>query len=192
MYTKERYMHERRRVQSLVYKLRKRGYDIDAKSVLREIPLHSYKSATQRLEQFKTQLSIAEKYLDTDTIRPPAPIQRPDNLPQWYDIEYINFLDTIDTLDPRISNYIKRYLNQAAQTVGKEALMESIKYLEYQEGLKVTYRFNWDPAQGQRLMWEITRHIRGMTPEQREKMWDEYETLIGEYQDDLGYYDEDM
>lgn len=192
MYTKERYMHERRRVQSLVYKLRKRGYDIDAKSVLREIPLHSYKSATQRLEQFKTQLSIAEKYLDTDTIRPPAPIQRPDNLPQWYDIEYINFLDTIDTLDPRISNYIKRYLNQAAQTVGKEALMESIKYLEDQEGIKVTYRFNWDPAQGQRLMWEITRHIRGMTPEQREKMWDEYETLIGEYQDDLGYNDEDM
>ena len=70
--------------------------------------------------------------------------------------------------------------------------MESIKYLEDQEGLKVTDRFNWDPAQGQRLMWEITRHIKGMTPEQREKMWDEYETLIGEYQDDLGYNDEEM
>lgn len=191
-YTRQRYMRERRRVQNMIYRLRNRGYDLNPSDVLHNIPKQNFASATKRLEQFRSQLDLAKKFLGEDTIRPPrANTNAQANIPTWYDIEYGNLRAQMnELLDSVPEKYLTKYLDMAEKIVGREKLMESIKYLEDEEGIKVTYKFNYNPALFQRYLWEITRNI-DMTSEQRDKIWSDYETLLGEYQDVVGDYDDE-
>ena len=189
-YTRERYMKERRRVQNLIYKLRKRGYNITSDSVLKNIPTSGYSGATKRLEKIRTQLDIAKQYLGEEKLRPPRPVasNAAVSMPKWYDIEMISLKEQISQLDDVPAKFLNKYIDMAEKEVGRERLMEAIKYLEDQEGLKVTYKFKYDPALFQRYLWEVTRFI-DMSDEEAEKVWDEYETLIGEYRDAVGDYE---
>lgn len=189
-YTRERYMKERRRVQNLIYKLRKRGYNITSDSVLKNIPTGGYSSATKRLEKIRTQLDIAKQYLGEESLRAPRPVasNASVSMPKWYDIEMISLKEQISQLDDVPAKFLNKYIDMAEKEVGRERLMEAIKYLEDQEGLKVTYKFKYDPALFQRYLWEVTRFI-DMSDEEAEKVWDEYETLIGEYRDAVGDYE---
>lgn len=189
-YTRERYMKERRRVQNLIYKLRKRGYNITSDSVLKNIPTGGYSSATKRLEKIRTQLDIAKQYLGEEMLRAPRPVASNTtvSMPKWYDIEMISLKEQISQFDDVPAKFLNKYIDMAEKEVGRERLMDAIKYLEDQEGLKVTYKFNYDPALFQRYLWEVTRFI-DMSDEEAEKVWDEYETLIGEYRDAVGDYE---
>lgn len=192
-YTRQRYLKERRRVQNLVYKLRNRGYYLNPTDVLHAIPKKNFASATKRLEEIRSQMDLANKYLGTDTIKPPRPrdTSRPVDLPAWYDKEYWTLrVQIAENLHDVPAKFLNQYINMAEKVVGREKLMESIKYLEDEEGVKVTYEMNYKPALFQRYLWEVTRNL-DMTRSQYEKVWDEYETLIGEYQEAMGGYDDE-
>lgn len=73
---------------------------------------------------------------------------------------------------------------------GRRQLMENLRYLEEEEGITISYKMNYNPALTQRYAWELTRTMEAeLTEEQAQEIWDTFEQLLGEYQDEMGTYD---
>lgn len=190
---RQQYMKQRKRVQNLIYNLRKRGYSIDTRDVLGDIPQRNYSKYIRRLEKLRTGLEIAKQFGAKQTIEAPQAITNPNDLPQWYDREYINTLNTIrDQLNPEPASFLEQMMRKAEQMGGRKQLMENLRYLEEEEGVTISYKMNYNPALTQRYAWELTKSMEAeLTEEQAQEMWDTFEQLLGEYQDDVGTYDPD-
>lgn len=190
---RQQYMKQRKRVQNLIYNLRKRGYSIDTRDVLGDIPQRNYSKYIRRLEKLRTGLEIAKQFGVQKTIEAPQAITNPNDLPQWYDREYINTLNTIrDQLNPEPASFLEQMMRKAEQMGGRKQLMENLRYLEEEEGVTISYKMNYNPALTQRYAWELTKSMEAeLTEEQAQEMWDTFEQLLGEYQDDVGTYDPD-
>lgn len=190
---RQQYMKHRKRVQNLIYNLRKRGYSIDTRDVLGDIPQRNYSKYIRRLEKLRTGLEIAKQFGAQQTIEAPQAITNPNDLPQWYDREYINTLNTIrDQLNPEPAGFLEQMMRKAEQMGGRKQLMENLRYLEEEEGVTISYKMNYNPALTQRYAWELTKSMEAeLTEEQAQEMWDTFEQLLGEYQDDVGTYDPD-
>ena len=190
---RQQYMKQRKRVQNLIYNLRKRGYSIDTRDVLGDIPQRNYSKYIRRLEKLRTGLEIAKQFGAQKTIEAPQAITNPNDLPQWYDKEYVNTLNTIrDQLNPEPASFLENIMRKAEQIGGRRQLMENLRYLEEEEGVTISYKMNYNPALTQRYAWELTRTMEAeLTEEQAQEMWDTFEQLLGEYQDDVGTYDPD-
>lgn len=190
---RQQYMKQRKRVQNLIYNLRKRGYSIDTRDVLGDIPQRNYSKYIRRLEKLRTGLEIAKQFGVQKTIEAPQAITNPNDLPQWYDKEYINTLNTIrDQLNPEPASFLEQMMRKAEQMGGRKQLMENLRYLEEEEGVTISYKMNYNPALTQRYAWELTKSMEAeLTEEQAQEMWDTFEQLLGEYQDDVGTYDPD-
>lgn len=190
---RQQYMKQRKRVQNLIYNLRKRGYSIDTRDVLGDIPQRNYSKYIRRLEKLRTGLEIAKQFGAQQTIEAPQAITNPNDLPQWYDREYINTLNTIrDQLNPEPASFLEQMMRKAEQMGGRKQLMENLRYLEEEEGVTISYKMNYNPALTQRYAWELTKSMEAeLTEEQAQDMWDTFEQLLGEYQDDVGTYDPD-
>lgn len=190
---RQQYMKQRKRVQNLIYNLRKRGYSIDTRDVLGDIPQRNYSKYIRRLEKLITGLEIAKQFGAQQTIEAPQAITNPNDLPQWYDREYINTLNTIrDQLNPEPASFLEQMMRKAEQMGGRKQLMENLRYLEEEEGVTISYKMNYNPALTQRYAWELTKSMEAeLTEEQAQEMWDTFEQLLGEYQDDVGTYDPD-
>jgi len=190
---RQQYMKQRKRVQNLIYNLRKRGYSIDTRDVLGDIPQRNYSKYIRRLEKLRTGLEIAKQFGAQQTIEAPQAITNPNDLPQWYDREYINTLNTIrDQLNPEPASFLEQMMRKAEQMGGRKQLMENLRYLEEEEGVTISYKMNYNPALTQRYAWELTKSMEAeLTEEQAQEMWDTFEQLLGEYQDDVGTYDPD-
>lgn len=190
---RQQYMKQRKRVQNLIYNLRKRGYTIDTRDVLGDIPQRNYSKYIRRLEKLSTGLEIAKQFGAQQTIEAPQAITNPNDLPQWYDREYINTLNTIrDQLNPEPASFLEQMMRKAEQMGGRKQLMENLRYLEEEEGVTISYKMNYNPALTQRYAWELTKSMEAeLTEEQAQEMWDTFEQLLGEYQDDVGTYDPD-
>lgn len=190
---RQQYMKQRKRVQNLIYNLRKRGYSIDTRDVLGDIPQRNYSKYIRRLEKLRTGLEIAKQFGVQKTIEAPQAITNPNDLPQWYDKEYINTLNTIrDQLNPEPASFLEQMMRKAEQMGGRKQLMENLRYLEEEEGVTISYKMNYNPALTQRYAWELTKSMEAeLTEEQAQEMWDTFEQLLGEYQDDIGTYDPD-
>lgn len=188
---RQQYMKQRKRVQNLIYNLRKRGYSIDTRDVLGDIPQRNYSKYIRRLEKLRTGLEIAKQFGAQQTIEAPQAITNPNDLPQWYDREYINTLNTIrDQLNPEPASFLEQIMRKAEQMSGRKQLMENLRYLEEEEGVTISYKMNYNPALTQRYAWELTKSMEAeLTEEQAQEMWDTFEQLLGEYQDDVGTYD---
>lgn len=186
-------MKQRKRVQNLIYNLRKRGYSIDTRDVLGDIPQRNYSKYIRRLEKLRTGLEIAKQFGAQQTIEAPQAITNPNDLPQWYDREYINTLNTIrDQLNPEPASFLEQMMRKAEQMGGRKQLMENLRYLEEEEGVTISYKMNYNPALTQRYAWELTKSMEAeLTEEQAQEIWDTFEQLLGEYQDDVGTYDPD-
>lgn len=190
---RQQYMKQRKRVQNLIYNLRKRGYSIDTRDVLGDIPQRNYSKYIRRLEKLRTGLEIAKQFGAQQTIEAPQAITNPNDLPQWYDREYINTLNTIrDQLNPEPASFLENIMRKAEQIGGRRQLMENLRYLEEEEGITISYKMNYNPALTQRYAWELTRTMEAeLTEEQAQEIWDTFEQLLGEYQDEMGTYDPD-
>lgn len=190
---REQYMKQRKRVQNLIYRLRQRGYNIDTRDVLGDIPARNYSKYIRRLEKLRTGLEIAKQFGAQQTIEAPQAITNTNDLPQWYDREYINTLNTIrDQLNPDPATFLEQMMRKAEQMGGRKQLMENLRYLEEEEGVTISYKMNYNPALTQRYAWELTKSMEAeLTEEQAQEMWDTFEQLLGEYQDDVGTYDPD-
>lgn len=190
---REQYMKQRKRVQNLIYRLRQRGYNIDTRDVLGDIPARNYSKYIRRLEKLRTGLQIAKEFGAQKTIEAPQAITNPNDLPQWYDKEYVNTLNTIrDQLNPEPASFLENIMRKAEQIGGRRQLMENLRYLEEEEGVTISYKMNYNPALTQRYAWELTKSMEAeLTEEQAQEMWDTFEQLLGEYQDDVGTYDPD-
>lgn len=190
---RQQYMKQRKRVQNLIYNLRKRGYSIDTRDVLGDIPQRNYSKYIRRLEKLRTGLEIAKEFGAQKTIEAPQAITNPNDLPQWYDKEYVNTLNTIrDQLNPEPAGFLEQMMRKAEQMGGRKQLMENLRYLEEEEGVTISYKMNYNPALTQRYAWELTKSMEAeLTEEQAQEMWDTFEQLLGEYQDDVGTYDPD-
>lgn len=190
---RQQYMKQRKRVQNLIYNLRKRGYSIDTRDVLGDIPQRNYSKYIRRLEKLRTGLEIAKQFGAQKTIEAPQAITNPNDLPQWYDKEYVNTLNTIrDQLNPEPASFLENIMRKAEQIGGRRQLMENLRYLEEEEGITISYKMNYNPALTQRYAWEITRTMEAeLTEEQAQEIWDTFEQLLGEYQDEMGTYDPD-
>lgn len=190
---RQQYMKQRKRVQNLIYNLRKRGYSIDTRDVLGDIPQRNYSKYIRRLEKLRTGLQIAKEFGAQKTIEAPQAITNPNDLPQWYDKEYVNTLNTIrDQLNPEPASFLENIMRKAEQIGGRRQLMENLRYLEEEEGVTISYKMNYNPALTQRYAWELTKSMEAeLTEEQAQEMWDTFEQLLGEYQDDVGTYDPD-
>lgn len=190
---REQYMKQRKRVQNLIYRLRKRGYNIDTRDVLGDIPARNYSKYIRRLEKLRTGLQIAKEFGAQQTIEAPQAITNPNDLPQWYDREYINTLNTIrDQLNSEPASFLEQMMRKAEQMGGRKQLMENLRYLEEEEGVTISYKMNYNPALTQRYAWELTKSMEAeLTEEQAQEIWDTFEQLLGEYQDDVGTYDPD-
>lgn len=190
---REQYMKQRKRVQNLIYRLRKRGYNIDTRDVLGDIPARNYSKYIRRLEKLRTGLQIAKEFGAQKTIEAPQAITNPNDLPQWYDKEYVNTLNAIrDQLNPEPASFLENMMRKAEQMGGRRQLMENLRYLEEEEGITISYKMNYNPALTQRYAWELTRAMEAeLTEEQAQEIWDTFEQLLGEYQDDVGTYDPD-
>lgn len=190
---RQQYMKQRKRVQNLIYNLRKRGYSIDTRDVLGDIPQRNYSKYIRRLEKLRTGLEIAKEFGAQKTIEAPQAITNPNDLPQWYDKEYVNTLNTIrDQLNPEPASFLEQMMRKAEQMGGRKQLMENLRYLEEEEGVTISYKMNYNPALTQRYAWELTKSMEAeLTEEQAQEMWDTFEQLLGEYQDDVGTYDPD-
>ena len=188
---RQQYMKQRKRVQNLIYNLRKRGYSIDTRDVLGDIPQRNYSKYIRRLEKLRTGLEIAKEFGAQKTIEAPQAITNPNDLPQWYDKEYVNTLNTIrDQLNPEPASFLEQMMRKAEQMGGRKQLMENLRYLEEEEGVTISYKMNYNPALTQRYAWELTKSMEAeLTEEQAQEMWDTFEQLLGEYQDDVGTYD---
>lgn len=188
---RQQYMKQRKRVQNLIYNLRKRGYSIDTRDVLGDIPQRNYSKYIRRLEKLRTGLEIAKQFGAQQTIEAPQAITNPNDLPQWYDREYINTLNTIrDQLNPEPASFLEQMMRKAEQMGGRKQLMENLRYLEEEEGVTISYKMNYNPALTQRYAWELTKSMEAeLTEEQAQEIWDTFEQLLGEYQDDVGTYD---
>lgn len=190
---REQYMKQRKRVQNLIYRLRQRGYNIDTRDVLGDIPARNYSKYIRRLEKLRTGLQIAKEFGAQQTIEAPQAITNPNDLPQWYDKEYVNTLNTIrDQLNPEPASFLENIMRKAEQIGGRRQLMENLRYLEEEEGITISYKMNYNPALTQRYAWELTRTMEAeLTEEQAQEIWDTFEQLLGEYQDEMGTYDPD-
>ena len=190
---RQQYMKQRKRVQNLIYNLRKRGYSIDTRDVLGDIPQRNYSKYIRRLEKLRTGLEIAKQFGAQKTIEAPQAITNPNDLPQWYDKEYVNTLNTIrDQLNPEPASFLENIMRKAEQIGGRRQLMENLRYLEEEEGITISYKMNYNPALTQRYAWELTRIMEAeLTEEQAQEIWDTFEQLLGEYQDEMGTYDPD-
>lgn len=190
---RQQYMKQRKRVQNLIYNLRKRGYSIDTRDVLGDIPQRNYSKYIRRLEKLRTGLEIAKQFGVQKTIEAPQAITNPNDLPQWYDKEYVNTLNTIrDQLNPEPASFLENMMRKAEQIGGRRQLMENLRYLEEEEGVTISYKMNYNPALTQRYAWELTKSMEAeLTEEQAQEMWDTFEQLLGEYQDEMGTYDPD-
>lgn len=190
---REQYMKQRKRVQNLIYRLRQRGYNIDTRDVLGDIPARNYSKYIRRLEKLRTGLQIAKEFGAQKTIEAPQAITNPNDLPQWYDKEYVNTLNTIrDQLNPEPASFLENIMRKAEQIGGRRQLMENLRYLEEEEGITISYKMNYNPALTQRYAWELTRTMEAeLTEEQAQEIWDTFEQLLGEYQDEMGTYDPD-
>lgn len=190
---RQQYMKQRKRVQNLIYNLRKRGYSIDTRDVLGDIPQRNYSKYIRRLEKLRTGLEIAKQFGAQKTIEAPQAITNPNDLPQWYDKEYVNTLNTIrDQLNPEPASFLENIMRKAEQIGGRRQLMENLRYLEEEEGITISYKMNYNPALTQRYAWELTRTMEAeLTEEQAQEIWDTFEQLLGEYQDEMGTYDPD-
>ena len=190
---RQQYMKQRKRVQNLIYNLRKRGYSIDTRDVLGDIPQRNYSKYIRRLEKLRTGLEIAKQFGAQQTIEAPQAITNPNDLPQWYDKEYVNTLNTIrDQLNPEPASFLEQIMRKAEQMGGRKQLMENLRYLEEEEGVTISYKMNYNPALTQRYAWELTKSMEAeLTEEQAQEIWDTFEQLLGEYQDDVGTYDPD-
>ena len=190
---REQYMKQRKRVQNLIYRLRQRGYNIDTRDVLGDIPARNYSKYIRRLEKLRTGLQIAKEFGAQQTIEAPQAIINPNDLPQWYDREYINTLNTIrDQLNSEPASFLEQMMRKAEQMGGRKQLMENLRYLEEEEGVTISYKMNYNPALTQRYAWELTKSMEAeLTEEQAQEMWDTFEQLLGEYQDEMGTYDPD-
>lgn len=190
---REQYMKQRKRVQNLIYRLRQRGYNIDTRDVLGDIPARNYSKYIRRLEKLRTGLQIAKEFGVQKTIEAPQAITNPNDLPQWYDKEYVNTLNTIrDQLNPEPASFLENMMRKAEQIGGRRQLMENLRYLEEEEGVTISYKMNYNPALTQRYAWELTKSMEAeLTEEQAQEMWDTFEQLLGEYQDEMGTYDPD-
>lgn len=188
---REQYMKQRKRVQNLIYRLRQRGYNIDTRDVLGDIPARNYSKYIRRLEKLRTGLQIAKEFGAQQTIEAPQAITNPNDLPQWYDKEYVNTLNTIrDQLNPEPASFLENMMIKAEQMGGRRQLMENLRYLEEEEGITISYKMNYNPALTQRYAWELTRTMEAeLTEEQAQEIWDTFEQLLGEYQDEMGTYD---
>lgn len=188
---RQQYMKQRKRVQNLIYNLRKRGYSIDTRDVLGDIPQRNYSKYIRRLEKLRTGLEIAKQFGAQKTIEAPQAITNPNDLPQWYDKEYVNTLNTIrDQLNPEPASFLENMMRKAEQMGGRRQLMENLRYLEEEEGITISYKMNYNPALTQRYAWELTRTMEAeLTEEQAQEIWDTFEQLLGEYQDEMGTYD---
>ena len=123
---REQYMKQRKRVQNLIYRLRKRGYNIDTRDVLGDIPARNYSKYIRRLEKLRTGLQIAKEFGAQQTIEAPQAITNPNDLPQWYDREYINTLNTIpDQLKSEPARFLQQIMRKAEQMGGRKQLMDN-------------------------------------------------------------------
>lgn len=177
----------------MVYRLRKRGYNIDTRDVLGDIPTRNYRRHIDKLSRLKSGLQIAKEFGSQLTIEAPKAVKNPNNIPQWYDIEYFNTMQSIhEQLDSEPASFLEELMRKAESLGGRKQLMEHIRYLEEEEGITISYKMNYNPALTQRYAWELTRAISSeITEEQAEDLWDTFEQLLGEYQNDVGDYDED-
>lgn len=127
------YMKQRKRLSSMVSRLRKQGYDVNLATVAGDIPKRITKQAIQRLSNIRSSKELVKKLKLTKQQAP----QVTTKAPTLNDLIMQNFQDKFSNYHHAVQNVIMQWKDAVIETYGMQAFLDALEDADY-EGIELS------------------------------------------------------
>lgn len=135
---RQEYLKERKRVQGLINEIKRRGYNVDSKEILGEIPTRVTQKALEQLTGLETVDDVANEFFDVlkRSIQEAPQTVTTDNLsgddfyPNEWEIAYAKFIDQFTDVQDATRDLILSWADYSIETFGEEAFLKAVNDAE--------------------------------------------------------------
>lgn len=187
---RQQYLKERKRLSSMVSRLRKKGYKISLRDVVGEIPKRITKKQVRLLQELRSQeqlLALIKKKPIGGTPIKPKPIPGVPKEPTWEDVIYFNFLGQLDQYHPDVQSAIRKWLDYIIENFGMSELASALDTAEYENIYLSAYGgYIVNPEDLALYLHQLSHFVMGddSTPD-LEEITNEVEQIIFQYSQEV-------
>lgn len=183
--TRQEYMKQRRRLSSMVSRLRKKGQNITLNDIAGPIPTRITKKAVQNLAKIKTQ-EQAIKAIKRRDIKAPTPVPIGGKIPNSDAIALRILFENFSTHHEKVQKAIHKYLKYIIDEVGESELVDALDDLDY-EGIYLPDYGGYliEPSELSKYLQQLTHFISYKELDDLKNMLQKVNDIIAQYEEEV-------
>lgn len=133
---RQQYMKERRRVSSMVTRLRRKGYDVSLSDIVGDIPKRVTKKRLEEIQSITSSKVALSSYKETHKAEPPK-IEEKVTIMTADDYAILLFREQFEHHQVEVQAAVSKWINYVIKNFGKRALSEALDDIAY-EGISLS------------------------------------------------------